>query len=303
MARLETGPPPVDMDVPPRCIAAGTVLVTDTSDGGGLRTRASQGDPFCPDRATFRRLWQRAQRPARHHPQHPAAQPSNVRGRRGPAVQLDATFAYVSRTAAASILVAGPVLLVAGWICLILNAGRGANDLWAVGHAVLLVAVALWVPNVLVMRDLSPRVGHVLTDPAFWLVLLGSLAIAGQLAIDLVAWALDLDGPDLTRFFATLRERPLLTLTVHTVGPSLLFLGVFIAAVRLATRSRPARGAGIVVAAGIFMVLLGALSTFSYVTLSGYSLVLLGFMALGAAILRGGVSRLTAVDGIEGASP
>ena len=214
-------------------------------------------------------------------------------------MRLGATFPHVSRSAAAGILAAGPVLLVTGWICLILNAGRGANDAWAVGHAVLLVGVALWVPNVLVVRDLTPRVGHVLADPAFWLVLLGSLAIAGQLAIDLVAWALELDGPDLTGFFATIRERPLLTLTVHTVGPSLLFLGVFIAAVRLASQKRAARGPCGVVAVGILLVLAGALSTFSYVTLGGYLLVLFGFVALAAAVVRDGVSGLALVDDDE----
>ncbi len=64
-------------------------------------------------------------------------------------VQQGTTFPRVSRIAAASILVAGPLLLV--------------------------------------VRDLTHRVGHVLADPAFWLVLVGSLAVAGQLAIDLVA--------------------------------------------------------------------------------------------------------------------
>lgn len=114
-----------------------------------------------------------------------------------------------------------------------------------------------------------------------------------------MAWALELDGPDLTRFFATLRERPLLTLTVHTVGPSLLFLGVFIAVVRLASQNRAARGASVVTAAGILVVPWGALSTFSCVTLSGYLLVLLGFMALGAVIIRDRVSSLTTVEGNE----
>ena len=190
-----------------------------------------------------------------------------------------------------------PLLLVAGWISLILNAGRGANDIWAVGHAVLLVGVALWIPNLLVVRDLTHRVGHVLTDPAFWLVLVGSLAVAGQLAIDLVAWALDLDGANLSAFFARLRERPLLTLTVHTVGPSLLFLGTFIAAVRVSIRTRAARGGGAVAAVGILIVLAGALSTFSYITLGGYILVLAGFVALGAVMIRDGVPRMADVDG------
>jgi hypothetical protein len=52
--------------------------------------------------------------------------------------------------------------------------------------------------------------------------LVGSLAVTGQLAIDLAACALDLDGANLSAFLATLRESPLLTLTVYTVGPSLL---------------------------------------------------------------------------------
>lgn len=203
----------------------------------------------------------------------------------------------MSRVAAAAILVAGPVLLVAGWICLILNAGQGANDAWAIGHIVLLVGVAMWVPNVLVVRELTQRVGHVLADPAFWLTLVGSLAIAGQLAIDLVAWALDLDGADLRAFFATLRERPLLTLTVHTVGPSLLFLGAFVAAVRLSIRTRAARGGGALAAAGLLVVLTGALSTFSYVTLGGYIVVLAGFVVLGAMTIRNGVTPMTARDG------
>ena len=165
----------------------------------------------------------------------------------------------MSRIAAASILVAGPLLLV--------------------------------------VRDLTHRVGHVLADPAFWLVLVGSLAVAGQLAIDLVAWALDLDGPNLSAFFARLRERPLLTLTVHTIGPSLLFLGTFIAAVRVSIRTRAARGGGAVAAVGILIVLAGALSTFSYITLGGYILVLAGFVALGAVMIRDGVTRMADVDG------
>lgn len=207
-----------------------------------------------------------------------------------PPVWPGAILPFVSRVVAAIILVAGPALLVLGWLLLIVNAGRGANDAWAVGHVVLLAGVALWVPNVLVVRDLTPQVGHELADPAFWLALFGSLAVAGQLSIDLAAWALDLDGASLAAFFASLRERPLLTLIVHTVGPSLLFLGALIAVVRVAIRAPAARHGGLIAAAGILVVLIGALSTFSYVILGGYIFVLSGFVALGATIIRARVS-------------
>jgi len=48
---------------------------------------------------------------------------------------------------------------------------------------------------------------------------------------------------------------------------------------------------------GILIVLAGALSTFSYVTLGGYILALAGFVALGAVIVRDGVRCMTDVDG------
>lgn len=58
-----------------------------------------------------------------------------------------------------------------------------------------------------------------------------------------------------------------------------------------------ARGAGVLTSAGILVVLLGALSTFSYVTLVGCIIVLVGFVALGVVIIRTGVRDLKDVDG------
>jgi hypothetical protein len=186
----------------------------------------------------------------------------------------------------AVVLVAGPALLVAGWIVLIAGAGQGAGDGWLVGHYLLFVANAAWLPIALLLGRLSGDSTLSIRQPALWLVVLGSLAIAGQLAIDMTAWALGLGQDELRTFFATLRDRPPLTLTVHTIGPSLLFLGLFVSASRIA-RSRPAaRRAAMIVAAGILVVFGGALLTFSYVILGGYVAVTAGFAALAWAFVE-----------------
>ena len=176
-------------------------------------------------------------------------------------------------------MVAGPAILVSGWVVLIASAGQGANDGWLIGHYLLFVANAAWLPIFIVLTPLAGREVSV-ADPVLWLVLVGSLAVAGQLAIDMAAWALGLDGAELTSFFGALRDRPILSLTVHSVGPSLLFLGVLLAAVRV-LRAKPqlARGAALV-AGGIVVVLVGALLTFSVVILAGYVAVLAGFTVL-----------------------
>jgi len=180
----------------------------------------------------------------------------------------------------AVVMVLGPALLVVGWVMLITNAGRGANDIWALGHGILFVANAAWVPITLILIRASGWPVGVGRDLTFALALLGSLTIAGQLAIDLVAWALGLDGASLSEFFTAIRARPILSLTVHSVGPSLLFLGLFLASVRL-RRGHPDLGLGAaLVAGGVVVVAVGAVLTFSLVILGGYVAVLAGFVLI-----------------------
>ena len=185
----------------------------------------------------------------------------------------------------AVLLVGGPALFVAGWVALIANAGQGPNGGWFAGHYALLLANAAWIPIVLVLTRVAGRPISV-EDWVLWLTVLGALAVAGQLAIDLAAWALSLDADGLRDFFAALRARPLLSLTVHTVGPSLLFLGLFVASVRVASARHSARLGAVSVAVGILIVLVGALTTFSYVVLGGYVVVLAGFAMLAYQLRR-----------------
>jgi hypothetical protein len=177
------------------------------------------------------------------------------------------------------LLIGGPAVLVVGWIVLIASAGQGAGDGWFVGHYLLFLANATWLPITIVLTHLAGR-GVSVADPVLWLVLVGSLAVAGQLAIDLAAWALSLDAAALTTFFAELRQRPLLSLTMHTVGPSLLFLGLFLAALRLGRARREATTGAALIGVGILVVLGGALLTYSLVILAGYVAVLAGFAVL-----------------------
>jgi hypothetical protein len=186
----------------------------------------------------------------------------------------------------AVLVVAGPALLVTGWAVLIASAGQGASDGWFVGHYLLFLANAAWVPIVWLLRRVPGGNTATLADPAMWLAVLGSLSIAGQLAIDMAAWALGLGPEQLRAFFAELRDRPALTLTVHTVGPSLLFAGLFLAAVRLGRRRAETGRSAAFVAIGILVVFVGALLTFSLVILGGYVAVLLGFVGLAWTLAR-----------------
>lgn len=172
-------------------------------------------------------------------------------------------------------------MLVAGWLLLIANVGQGANDVWAVGHLVLFVANALWVPAILLLRDeaglLAPRLPW---RVAIALVVAGSVAIAGQLAIDLAAWALTTDQSSLTTFFQTMRSRALLVALFYVGGPPLLFLGLAIGSIALGRSREPYRAGTRIVAAGLIVVLLGAVATFSYVILAGYVVALIGFLEI-----------------------
>ena len=193
---------------------------------------------------------------------------------------------------APAILLAAPVLVVAGWTWLIANAGRGADDSWAIGHLVLFVANAFWVPALLVLRACVPVAWRRSDDVALGLVIFGSLCVAGQLAVDLVAWALALDASSLRPLFTAVRAQPALLLLFYLVGPLLLFMGVFIGSLRLIRAGGRYRTGGALVAAGLVVVAVGALTTFSVVTAAGYVLVLVGFVLVARAIAARPDARL-----------
>jgi hypothetical protein len=192
-----------------------------------------------------------------------------------------------ARIGTVAILLAAPVLLVAGWALLIVNIGRGANDTWAVGHLILFVANAFWLPAVLiVLAGTGRRAADRWSVITLGLVIAGSLTIAGQLAVDLVAWVTTNDAASLSSLFEAMRSRPVLLLLFYVGGPPLLFLGVLLASVTL-SRARPEyRPWTEVVIMGLIIVLAGWLTTFSYVILAGYVIALLGFMGISRTMTR-----------------
>jgi hypothetical protein len=177
--------------------------------------------------------------------------------------------------------------MVGGWILLISNIGRGANDSWALGHVVLFVANASWIPASLILYESAgERRARATWAAAFAAVLIGSLAIAGQLAIDLAAWALSLDGTALTPFFQAMRSRGVLSLLFYVGGPPLLFAGLVVSWLELG-RSRPEyRPWTYVGAGGLAVVLVGAITTFSYVILAGYMVSFSGAIGIARAYYR-----------------
>ena len=183
-------------------------------------------------------------------------------------------------------LVAPPLLLVVGWTFLIANAGQGADDAWAAGHLILFAGNALWIPAVLTLTHVTGPMSRRPAAIALGLAIVGSVCVAGQLAVDLVAWSLSLDAMGLRELFTAVRARPVLVLLFYLVGPSLLVAGIFTAALALNSSPRGARTGGRLVAAGLVIALVGALSTFSLLTLAGYVAVLVGFAQIAAAIDR-----------------
>lgn len=182
--------------------------------------------------------------------------------------------------------------MVAGWVLLITNIGRGANDSWALGHLVLFAANASWIPATLILYAAAgERAARRTWTAAFAGVLIGSLAIAGQLAIDLAAWALALDAAALTPFFQAMRSRGVLSLLVYVGGPPLLFAGLVVSWLELG-RSRPDyRPWTYVGAGGLVLVLAGALTTFSYLILAGYVVSLCGAIGIARAYYRAHATR------------
>src|SRR5688500_11237474 len=192
------------------------------------------------------------------------------------------------------VLITGPALMVAGWVLLISNIGRGANDSWAVGHLILFAANATWIPATLILRAAAGgSAASRIWIGAFGSVLIGSLAIAGQLAIDLAAWALSLDAASLTPFFQAMRSRGVLSLLVYVGGPPLLFAGLVVSWLEVG-RARPDyRPWTFVGAGGLALVLAGALSTFSYVILSGYVVALIGALGIARQYHRSHAQQLS----------
>lgn len=185
--------------------------------------------------------------------------------------------------------------MVIGWVLLISNIGRGANDSWAFGHLILFAANACWIPATLILRGAAGENAARRTwIVAFGCVLIGSLAIAGQLAIDLAAWALSLDAAGLTPFFQAMRSRGVLSLLVYVGGPPLLFAGLVVSWLELG-RSRPEyRPWTFVGAGGLGLVLVGALTTFSYVILAGYVTSLFGAIGIARRYYRSNAQHLFA---------
>ena len=171
--------------------------------------------------------------------------------------------------------------MVIGWVLLISNIGRGANDSWAFGHLILFAANACWIPATLILRAAAGEHAARRTwIVAFGCVLIGSLAIAGQLAIDLAAWALSLDAAALTPFFQAMRSRGVLSLLVYVGGPPLLFAGLVVSWLELGRSQPEYRPWTFVGAGGLGLVLVGALTTFSYVILAGYVTSLFGAIGI-----------------------
>jgi hypothetical protein len=180
-----------------------------------------------------------------------------------------------------ALVLAAPVLLVIGWATLIADAGHGANDIWAVGHLVLFVANGFWIPaTMLILRRAYDGAWNAPAAATFALVIVGALSIAGQLAVDMAAWVLTDDAAGLSSLFEAMRSKTILLLVFYVGGPPLLFLGVLLAVLGL-SRARPAtRPWPEIVAVGLAIVLIGALTTFSYLTFVGYVTVLIGFAGM-----------------------
>lgn len=177
--------------------------------------------------------------------------------------------------------------MVVGWLLLISNIGRGANDSWAFGHLILFAANACWIPATLILHaSAGVHAARRTWTVAFGCVLIGSLAIAGQLAIDLAAWALSLDAAALTPFFQAMRSRGVLSLLVYVGGPPLLFGGLVVSWLELGRSQPDYRPWTFVGAGGLGLVLVGALTTFSYVILAGYVVTLVGALGITRAYYR-----------------
>jgi hypothetical protein len=199
------------------------------------------------------------------------------------------------RVANAVAVVAAPAIIVLGWIVLILGAGQRANDGWAVGHLLLFCGNALWLPAAVTLRREARAEGDArLWTVALGLVLVGTLAVAGQLAIDLAAWALTDDVIPLSTLFEAMRSRLPTLLLFYLAGPPALFLGIAVTGVALARARADLRTGGYIVAGGLVVVLVGAVGSFSYVILAGFVTVLAGSALIAVRIAT--PSRVAAED-------
>ncbi|MQM28082.1 hypothetical protein [Glycomyces albidus] len=153
----------------------------------------------------------------------------------------------------ATCLLFAPIGILLGWAGMRLGGGGGAEPLWTVAHLFWLPSyAALAVGFAGIHRLIRPRraAGRLLAGSGLAMTVIGGLAIAAQMVVDLVVGFATADRDAMGDMFDQVQSVPGVELAVYAVGPSLLFVGMLILVVQAAaSRQVPARAAVLVSAA------------------------------------------------------
>lgn len=203
---------------------------------------------------------------------------------------------HFRKTIAGTSMIAAPLLVLAGSVihpdgstdeAAQLATVAGSLDEWYAAHLVLLVALVLAIPAVLglmhMLREREVAYGHV----GGGLALLGVVAVAGIVAIEMVVWQMSAAGADRTEMVALLERVtdsagiviPLFLMSVALgLGLAVLALGLY--------RARAVQGwmAAFVAVGGMLVTVAGFVAS-PPVAIAGGAFLLVGLGSIGRIVL------------------
>jgi hypothetical protein len=186
-------------------------------------------------------------------------------------------------TLATAVMVVAPLLLVLGRALMLMPSAQGFTTLWTVTHVMYLAGTVLMIPAALAMRQLAH--GHVpplLRDAGVALVFVGALALGAQFVVDLmVAVLADGDPQAGGTLFDQLQASAPVGLTLYTVGPSLLFVGLMVQAAGLARVRTIRRWAAIALVVGPSVVGVGRATGLALIEVAGLVLIAIAMATAG----------------------
>lgn len=152
----------------------------------------------------------------------------------------------------------GSFLLLGGWALLNVLHREGPGLVWTSAHVLLLVGYVLLLLGALGMYGQTGKgtgpISAILRSSGVGMVVVGTMAFFGQLAIDLVVGFLAHDQAGMDRLFDSVQSHLAVQLFCYSVGPALFYVGLLLL-VALYTRARlVARWAGVLVMAGIGLI-------------------------------------------------
>jgi hypothetical protein len=184
-------------------------------------------------------------------------------------------------------IIVAPLCLLLGWLILMMRAGNGPDSGWFISHWLLILGVLLFMPVALSLRALLSNDTSLLPDIGVAASLLGSAALVGQFAIDLVIGLISNDQAAMSAFFRQISSAPTISLPFHLLGPVAFYGGLMTLIVLLMKHQSISSWNGMLAVFGIIAVGVQAVTGSALFALLGFAGILVGLVPIARVIVKG----------------